>query len=110
MARGVVLQPGRLVCPNCNTAAPAVLPAGARPGSGAATMHRCAGLAGFLAPLVPEGAKVHVRAVEREDYIGAERVQVDANGRPIMAVHALRDDGHDTYVYAPTARADVKER
>lgn len=109
MARPVLLRPPRMVCPNCQAAAPAQL-GRVRPGSGAGQFHRCAGLAGMLAPLVPEGMRMQVRAVEREDYIGGERVRLDANGRPIMAVHTLRDDGHDTAVFAPVARADVKER
>lgn len=109
-ARAVLLQPGRLVCPNCPTVAPARPVGGLRPGSGAGQFHRCAGLAGFLAPLVPEGAKVHVVAVERGDYIGGEKVRTDANGRPIMAVRTLRNDGYDTAVFAPVAQAHhVKE-
>jgi hypothetical protein len=48
--------------------------------------HHCAGLAGLWAPMVAAGTRAEHRAVEREDYIGAERVQVDGNGRPVMSV------------------------
>jgi hypothetical protein len=72
-------------------------------------MHPCRGLAGFLAPF----AQVHGndltgvthRVVEREDYIAGERVQVDGDGRPVMAIHTERQDGYDTHVYAATATA-----
>jgi len=65
--------------------------------------HRCPGLAGLSAPMVPAGTRAKVEAVEREDYIGAEDVQYDGNGRPIMAVVTTRDEGNDVAVYAPTA-------
>lgn len=67
--------------------------------------HACAGLAGLTAPMVPAGSSCKVEAVEREDYVGAEDVQYDGNGRPIMAVVTTRDDGNDVAVYAPTAHA-----
>jgi hypothetical protein len=47
--------------------------------------------------------------VEREDYVGKEIVRVDANGRPIMAVKTIRNDGEDCHVFAPTARTSVEE-
>lgn len=65
--------------------------------------HACAGLNGFSAPMVPAGQRCKVEAVEREDYIGGEDVQMDAAGRPIMNVTVTRDDGTDVAVYAPTA-------
>lgn len=72
--------------------------------------HTCRALGGISAPLVPDGSDVRVRAVEREDYIGQEIVQLDANGRPIMAVITDRPDGsYDTAVMAPTASMFVKE-
>jgi hypothetical protein len=49
------------------------------------------------------------RVVEREDYIGAERVQTDDTGRPVMAIQTERSDGYDTHVFAPTAIAHAKE-
>lgn len=68
-------------------------------------MHNCAGLAGLLVPMVQEGQRVKIEAVEREDYIGNERVQFDGNGRPIMSAVITRDDGQDAVVYAPHATA-----
>jgi hypothetical protein len=71
--------------------------------------HNCAGLAGMSVPMVPAGTRAVHRAVEREDYIGAENIQTDADGRPIMAVRTVRDDGEDCTVYAPTATAHLRE-
>lgn len=87
----------RWECPNC----PAEdVTREAQPHS---RFHNCPGLAGLSAPMVPAGTKAKVEAVEREDYIGAEDVQYDGNGRPIMSVVTTRDDGNDVAVYAPTA-------
>ena len=66
-------------------------------------MHTCAGLAGLTAPMVPAGTRCKVEAHEREDYVGGEIVQVDANGRPVMSVTITREDGMDCTVYPPTA-------
>jgi hypothetical protein len=56
-----------------------------------------------MSPLIKAGVRAKVEAVEREDYIGDELVQLDANGRPIMSVITTRDDGQDCAIYAPTA-------
>lgn len=66
-------------------------------------MHTCRGLTGLAVPMVPEGTAAKVEAVEREDWIGSEQVQTDAEGRPVMAVVTTRDDGQDCTVYAPCA-------
>jgi len=88
----------RWECPNC----PAEdVTREAQPHS---RFHNCPGLAGLSAPMVPAGTKAKVEAVEREDYIGAEDVQYDGNGRPIMSVVTERWDGsNDVAVLAPTA-------
>lgn len=83
-------------CPNCESAA--------KTGDSKTPMHPCKGLAGLMVPLVPKGTDCKVEAVERGDYIGQELVQVDGNGRPVMATVITRNDGQDTTVYAPTAR------
>lgn len=74
-------------------------------------MHPCKGLAGFSVPFARvDGTDlrgVTHRVDERGDYIGNELVQVDANGRPIMAIRTEHADGFDTHVYAPTATAGV---
>lgn len=96
-----VLLERRWECPNCESAAVTV--------DAKTPMHPCGGLAGLLTPLVPAGQKCKVEAVEREDYIGDELVQVDGNGRPVMAVVTTREDGQDCRVFAPTAQGTVKE-
>lgn len=67
--------------------------------------HPCRGLAGLTAPMIPAGTGAKVTAHEREDYIGAEDVQTDGNGRPIMQVVTTRDEGTDVIVFAPTAHS-----
>jgi hypothetical protein len=76
---------------------------------GSTPMHPCKGLAGLMVPLTPVGVACDVRAVEREDYIGSELVQVDGNGRPVMSVIVEREDGQDCTVYAPSATATREE-
>jgi hypothetical protein len=68
-------------------------------------MHACRGLAGLTAPMVPAGTRAEHRAVEREDYINGDLVQTDGEGRPVMSVLTMRDDGQDCTVYAPVATA-----
>lgn len=66
--------------------------------------HACPGLKGLTAPMVPVGMDCKVEAMEREDYVGRELVQTDADGRPIMAVRTERADGsNDLAVLAPCA-------
>lgn len=67
--------------------------------------HPCRGLRGLTAPMVPAGTRCKVEAVDRGDYVGAEDVRVDGDGRPVMAVVTTRDDGQDCAVYAPAAQA-----
>jgi hypothetical protein len=71
--------------------------------------HTCAGLRGLTAPFVVEGTACKVEAHEREDYVGDELVQTDANGRPVMSVVTTRDDGQDCIVFAPTAVGRIGE-
>lgn len=66
--------------------------------------HRCGGLAGLLAPLVPQGSRSRVSAHEREDYTRGEDVPTDGNGRPVSSVVTTRSDGsNDVLAFAPTA-------
>ena len=69
--------------------------------------HTCPKLRGLSAPLLPAGVKAKVEAHDREDYVGQEMVQRDANGRPIMSIETTRDNGNDLIVFAPTATARV---
>jgi hypothetical protein len=52
--------------------------------------------------MVPKGTRYTVEVREREDYIGKENVQMH-EGRPVMSVTTIRDDGTDTAVFAPVA-------
>lgn len=65
--------------------------------------HTCAGLKGLEAPLLPAGTKGHLRAVEREDYLGNQIGTQDGEGRQIMSIVTEREDGQDVNVLAPTA-------
>lgn len=88
----------RWVCPNCKQTA---ITREAEPHT---RFHACAGLKGITAPFIEEGVKVQVSAVDREDYIGAEKAQTDETGRPVMAVRTEYSDGrNDLAVLAPTA-------
>jgi hypothetical protein len=64
--------------------------------------HSCKGLKGLTAPMIPAGTRAKVTVVERQDYIGSEKVQLH-NGRPIMSVVTERDNGQDVAIFAPTA-------
>lgn len=68
-------------------------------------MHQCAGVAGMTVPLVPAGARSDVRMFAREDYVGTEDVQRDAEGHVWAAVRVTTDDAEHVAVYAPTAHA-----
>lgn len=68
-------------------------------------MHPCRAT-GLTTPMLMQGRRSELRFVERQDYIGDERVQYDRNKRPIMAAVVEREDGNDVAVYAPTATAD----
>jgi hypothetical protein len=83
-------------CPNCSETAITAADVPNR-------FHRCGGLRGLVAPMVRAGIRAKVEAREREDYVGAELVQVDAAGRPVMSVVTTRDDGMDVAVFAPCA-------
>lgn len=71
-------------------------------------MHRCKELRNILTPLVVVGEKVKIEVVEREDYIGSEKVQLDESGRPVMSVVTTRDDGQDCTIFAPVAEVGVE--
>lgn len=88
-------------CPNCQLRARTTSPGAPRP------YHTCRGLKGLNAPLVPEGTRCKVEAVEREDYIGGELVTRDGDGRPVMRVETTRDTGNDVAVFAPCATAKL---
>jgi hypothetical protein len=57
--------------------------------------------------MVPAGVRAELRPVLRQGYVGGELVQVDGDGRPVMAVVTVRDDGQDVHILAPTAQVKV---
>lgn len=71
--------------------------------------HACRGLRGLTAPMVEDGVRCKVTAVERGDWVGKELVQTDGEGRPVMAVVTTRDDGQDCAVLAPCAVGSVRK-
>lgn len=71
--------------------------------------HPCRYAAGLMIPLVRVDTHEDVRLVTREDHVGAETVAAFSDGAPIMATQRVRDDGVDTTVYAPTARASTDD-
>lgn len=70
--------------------------------------HSCRGLRGLTAPFVPAGTKAKVEAMDREDYVGADLVATDGEGRPVMSVVTTRDTGQDCAVMAPCANATAE--
>ena len=92
----IILKPEqRWECPNCN------LKDVTHESNPHTRFHNCGGLRGLNAPMVPAGTKAKVEAVEREDYIGEDNVQMDGDNRPIMSVVTTRDEGQDCAVLAP---------
>lgn len=65
--------------------------------------HQCPKMGGLTTPLVRAGVSAKFERVMRQDYVGAERVQADDQGRPVMSIITHRDDGQDVTVFAPTA-------
>lgn len=87
----------RWACPNCGAED---MTREARPHT---RFHVCPRLRGLTAPMVQAGTKAKVEAVGRDDYVGRQIVQRDAEGTPVMAIVTTRDDGQDRVVLAPTA-------
>ena len=65
--------------------------------------HNCAGLRGLSAPMIPAGTKAKHVVNLREDYEGDQLAQRDEDGRALMNIVTVRDDGQDCTVLAPTA-------
>jgi predicted RNA-binding Zn-ribbon protein involved in translation (DUF1610 family) len=85
-------------CPNCGKTDVTNEP---RPHS---RFHVCPKLRGLTAPMLPAGTQAKVEAIERQDYVGTERVQLDPErGRPVQSVVTTRDNGQDCIVFAPVA-------
>lgn len=102
MAPLILVREQHWTCPNCT------LTEVTREVAPHTRFHACRGLRGLTAPMVPDGTRCKVEAVEREDYIGREMVQTDGEGRPVMAVVTTRDEGNDVAVLAPCAVARLE--
>jgi hypothetical protein len=73
-------------------------------------MHSCPKMHGMSTPFVEKGDSAKLVAVERQDYVGKEDVQLDDRGRPIMSIVTEHSDGRqDVVVFAPVAKASSKE-
>ncbi len=104
MALPLLVTERNWYCPNCGKTD---VTREARPHS---RFHTCPKLRGLTAPMLPAGTRAKVEHVEREDYVGDEKVQLDPErGRPVMAVRTTRDNGQDTAVFAPVATGSAKE-
>jgi hypothetical protein len=88
-------------CPNCTVTHVTHTPEPHTP------FHPCRGLRGLMAPFVPDRTRCKIVAVERDDYVGDEDVALDGEGRPVMAVLTIRDDGQDCAIMAPTAQGEA---
>lgn len=97
----IMVPTQRWVCPNCTETS---VTHEAQPSM---RFHSCAGLRGITAPFVPDGTRCKVVALDREDYLGSDLAQTDNDGRPVMSVVTVRDDGQDCVVLAPTVRMKV---
>jgi hypothetical protein len=94
----LLVREQRWYCPNCRKEDVTREP---RPHT---RFHVCPRLHGLTAPMLPAGTRAKVEAVERGDYVGTERVQLDPErGRPVQSVVTTRDNGQDCIVFAPVA-------
>jgi hypothetical protein len=70
-------------------------------------MHACPKAGGMTVPMAVGTGDRPVRGKlimhEREDYVGNEDVQRDADGRVFMAARVVTDETEHLAVYAPTA-------
>lgn len=94
----ILLRERRWACPNCTTTA---VTWRSEPHT---EFHICR-RSGLNAPMVLDGVKAKIEAIERGDYVGDDNPQVDHEGRPIMAILTTRDDGQDCSVLAPNIGA-----
>jgi hypothetical protein len=98
----LLVREQRWECPNCTQTD---VTREARPHT---RFHVCAGLRGLTAPFLPAGTAAKVEARERDDYVGRDMVQTDAEGRPVMSVVTTRDEGEDVAVLAPCAIGSLR--
>jgi hypothetical protein len=93
------VNPRLWYCANCD--------AEARTVDASVPMHRCGGIAGLLSPLVLRGTNAKTVVNERQDYVGRDVPQTDADGKVVMSTTTVRDDGQDCTIYVPTAQVSM---
>jgi hypothetical protein len=98
----LLVRERRWACPNCTQTD---VTNETRPHT---RFHTCPGLRGLTAPFLPAGTTARVEARDRDDYVGADMVTTDGDGRPVMAVVTTRDDGEDVAVMAPCATGKLR--
>lgn len=92
-------------CPNCNARDVT------RQFGPHTRMHTCPGVKGLTAPMVREGDRAQVVARVREDYIGKDVATLDDDGRPIMSIETIREDGsNDIAAFAGCAVTSAEAR
>ena len=102
MSVPILVREQRWYCPNCSAESVT------RQANVHTRFHRCKGLRGLDAPMIPQGVRCKVEAIERPDYVGQEKVQLDPqHKRPVMSVVTTRDNGQDCMVFAPVASVAI---
>ena len=100
----MILQAPDWYCPSCGMTARLPLP---KPKQ--SHMHTCPKLRFLSAPLMLAGIAAKHELVERGDYVGREKVQLDPDrGRPVQSLVTTRDKGQDAIIFAPVAAATVR--
>jgi alkyl sulfatase BDS1-like metallo-beta-lactamase superfamily hydrolase len=61
-------------------------------------------------PMVAAGVKAKHVIRRREDYSHGDILARDSDGRVVMSVQTVRDDGEDCTVFAPTAVQSMEGR
>lgn len=66
-------------------------------------MHTCPRMGGLTTPMVRAGTSAKIERLDREDYVGDEVVTRDDEGKVVMGLRVVRDNGQDAVVFAPAA-------
>ena len=91
-------------CPNCNV--PHVRGPSDLQG---VMLHACPGKGGVSCPMIPLGTRAEIVLLAREDYEGTERgLMHHEDGRSIMAVKTVRDEGEDVVIFPGLATVTTK--
>lgn len=67
-----------------------------------APLHQCYLLRGAWVPFIEEGEKAHQVINRREDYAGTDLLTRDGDGKPVMSIQTIHEDGReDCTIFAP---------